>query len=128
MRSGRYARPRMEAAISCKFHCKRLEGHWEGYWPATDPAALTEDIEQRRAAATAAWGARGHPIARRGCGGPDLRRDAARPAGGAQAEPPAGHSDDVQLAAEGDALAFWRATGAAADLLDLHAGNALRAG
>ncbi len=46
----------MEAAISCNFHCKRLEGHWEGYWPDTDPAALTADIEERLAAATAAWG------------------------------------------------------------------------
>jgi hypothetical protein len=25
MRSGRYARARMEAAISCKFHCNRLD-------------------------------------------------------------------------------------------------------
>jgi hypothetical protein len=28
----------MEAAISCKFHCKRLAEPWRGYWPATDSA------------------------------------------------------------------------------------------
>jgi hypothetical protein len=26
----------MEAAISCKFHCKRLAEHWRGYWPSAD--------------------------------------------------------------------------------------------
>jgi streptomycin 6-kinase len=31
---------------------------------------------------------------------------------------PRGHPEDAQLAAEGDALAFWRPTGAAAKLLD----------
>jgi hypothetical protein len=46
----------MEAAISCKFHCKRLEDHWRGYWPATDPAELTADIEERLSVATDAWG------------------------------------------------------------------------
>ena len=107
----------MEAAISCKFHCKRLEGHWEGYWPATDPAALTEDIEQRLAAATAAWGLEGiQPLD----GGVVALTCAATRHGRPVVLKlnPRGHSDDVQLAAEGDALAFWRATGAAADLLD----------
>jgi len=33
----------MEAAISCKFHCKRLAEHWLGYWPATDPGELAAD-------------------------------------------------------------------------------------
>ena len=45
----------MEAAISCKFHCKRLAELWRGYWPATDPAELAADIEARLAAAAAAW-------------------------------------------------------------------------
>jgi hypothetical protein len=49
----------MEAAISCKFHCKSLEGHWKEYWPAKDPAELTADIKERLAAATAAL--RSHP-------------------------------------------------------------------
>jgi hypothetical protein len=44
----------MEAAISCKFHCKRLAEHWESYWPATDPGELAADIEERLGAATAA--------------------------------------------------------------------------
>jgi streptomycin 6-kinase len=107
----------MEAAISCKFHCKRLAGHWTGYWPGTDPAELTTDIEARLAVATAAWGLddiqpldggvvaltcaatrRGRPVV--------LKLN------------PRGHSDDAQLAGEGDALAFWRTTGAAANPLD----------
>jgi streptomycin 6-kinase len=107
----------MEAAISCKFHCKRLAGLWEGYWPDTDPAALAADVEHRLAAATGAWGLRsiepldggvvaltcaatrnGHPVV--------LKLN------------PRGHSDDAQLAREGDALAFWHPTGAAVELLD----------
>jgi streptomycin 6-kinase len=107
----------MEAAISCKFHCKRLEAHWEGYWPATDPAALTADIEERLGAASAAWRVEAiQPLdggvvtltcAATRCGRPVVLK-----------LNPRGHSDDVQLAAEGDALAFWRTTGAAVDLLD----------
>ena len=46
----------MEAAISCKFHCNRLAEHWQGYWPATDAAELAADIQERLAAATAVWG------------------------------------------------------------------------
>lgn len=107
----------MEAVISCKFHCKRLEGHWEGYWPATDAAALRADIEERLAAATAAWGLEGiQPFD----GGVVALTCAATRRGRPVVVKlnPRGHSDDAQLAGEGDALAFWRATGAAADLLD----------
>src|ERR687895_2130920 len=56
MRSGRYARARMEAAISCKFHCKRLEARWRGYWPGVDAADLVADVEGRLTSAAAAWG------------------------------------------------------------------------
>jgi streptomycin 6-kinase len=107
----------MEAAISCKFHCKRLEGHWKEYWPATDPAELTADIEERLAAATAAWALDGiHPLD----GGVVALTCAATRRGRPVVVKlnPRGHSDDAQLAGEGDALAFWRTTGAAADLLD----------
>src|SRR5687767_9852974 len=117
MRSGRYARPRMEAAISCKFHCKRLAAHWQGYWPATDTAALTADIEERLAAATVAWGLRDiEPLD----GGVVALTCAATRDGRPLVLKlnPRGHSDDAQLAGEGDALAFWRGTGAAVELLD----------
>jgi streptomycin 6-kinase len=107
----------MEAAISCKFHCKRLEGLWQGYWPDTDPTALTEDIEERLAAATSAWGLEDiQPLD----GGVVALTCAATRHGRPVVLKliPRGTSDDVQLAGEGDALAFWRATGAAVDLLD----------
>lgn len=55
----------MEAAISCKFHCNRLAEHWQGWWPATDAAELAADIEERLAAATAAWAR--NPVAGRAC-------------------------------------------------------------
>jgi streptomycin 6-kinase len=107
----------MEAAISCKFHCKRLAGLWEGYWPDTDPADLAADIEHRLAAATAAWGLRSiEPLD----GGVVALTCAATRHGRPVVLKlnPRGHSDDAQLAGEGDALAFWRPTGAAVDLLD----------
>jgi streptomycin 6-kinase len=112
----------MEAAISCKFHCKRLAGHWEGFWPATDTAALVADIEERLAAATTGWGLEDiQPLD----GGVVALTCAAIQRG----QPvvlklnPRGHTDDAQLAAEGEALAFWRTTGAAADLLDQRDGG-----
>jgi hypothetical protein len=107
----------MEAAVSCKFHCKRLAEHWEGYWPATDPAELAADIERRLAAATAAWGLRslepldGGVVALT-CGAVQHNRPVVLKLN------PRGHRDDRQLAAEGDALAFWSDTGAAVQLLD----------
>lgn len=107
----------MEAAISCKFHCKRLADHWRGYWPDTDPADLAADIEERLAGATAAWSLQGIEPLDGGvvaltCGATQNRRPAVLKLN------PRGHPDDAQLAREGDALAFWRATGAAAELLD----------
>jgi streptomycin 6-kinase len=107
----------MEAAISCKFHCKRLERHWGEYWPGVDPAAFTADVEERLAAATAAWGLEDiQPLD----GGVVALTCAATRRGRPVVLKlnPRGHSDDVQLAGEGDALAFWRPTGAAVDLLD----------
>jgi streptomycin 6-kinase len=107
----------MEAAISCKFHCKRLAERRRGHWPATDPAELAADIEVRLAGAVAAW-----------------RLTAVEPLDGGvvaltcaavrDGRPvvlklnPRGTPDDAQLAGEGAALAFWRPTGAAAELLD----------
>jgi hypothetical protein len=95
----------MEPAISCKFHCKRLQARWEGYWPATDPAALIADIEERLAAATAAWGLEGiEPLD----GGVVALTCAATRHGRPVVLKlnPRGHSEDVQLAGEGDALAL----------------------
>ena len=107
----------MEAAISCKFHCNRLAEHWQGYWPATDAAELAADIEERLAAATAVWGLQSiEPLD----GGVVALTCAAmqndRPV--VLKLNPRGHRDDRQLAAEGDALAFWSDTGAAVELLD----------
>src|SRR5918997_3991872 len=117
MRSGRYARARMEPAISCKLHCMRLAGGGGGFWPGIDPASLTADIEQRLAAATDAWGLeRIDPLD----GGVIALTCAATRRGRPVVLKlnPRGTSDDAQLAGEGDALAFWRTTGAAAEVLD----------
>jgi streptomycin 6-kinase len=107
----------MEAPISCNFHCRRLERYWKGYWPDVDPGELTADIEERLAAATVAWGLTGiEPLE----GGVVALTCAAsrhgRPA--VLKLNPRGHPDDAQLTGEGDALAFWHPTGAAAELLD----------
>jgi streptomycin 6-kinase len=107
----------MEAAISCKFHCKRLAEHWRGYWPSANTAEMTADVEERLVAATAAWGLEqiepldGGVVALT-CGAVRKRAPVVFKLN------PRGHRDDRQLAAEGDALAFWSATGAAARLLD----------
>jgi streptomycin 6-kinase len=122
MRSGRYARARMEAAISCKFHCKRLAEHWRGYWPGADAAELAADVEERLAAATAAWSLRdiepldGGVVALT-CGATQHGRPVVLKLN------PRGHPDDAQLAGEGDALAFWSPTGVAAELLDQRDGG-----
>jgi streptomycin 6-kinase len=107
----------MEAAISCKFHCRRLKELWRGYWPGSDPADLAADVEERLAAATAAWGLKdiepldGGVVALT-CGATRNGRPVVLKLN------PRGHRDDRQLAAEGDALAFWSGTGAAVELLD----------
>jgi streptomycin 6-kinase len=106
----------MEDPISCNFHCTRLQSHWRGYWPDTDPDELAADIDKRLAAASAAWGLSGlEPLD----GGVVALTCAATRAGRPVVVKlnPRGHSDDAQLAAEGDALAFWRPTGAAVELL-----------
>jgi streptomycin 6-kinase len=107
----------MEAAISCKFHCRRLQERWRGYWPEADPHRLAADVGERLAAAIAAWGLKGiEPLD----GGVVALTCAATRNGRPVVLKlnPRGHSEDAQLAGEGDALAFWRATGAAAELLD----------
>jgi streptomycin 6-kinase len=107
----------MEAAISCKFHCKRLAERWRGYWPDTDAADLAADVEERLAAATAAWGLKrvepldGGVVALT-CGATRNGRPVVLKLN------PRGHSEDAQLAGEGHALAFWSPTGAAVELLD----------
>ena len=107
----------MEAAISCNFHCSRLERHWSGYWPDVDPHGLTADIKERLAAARAAWGLSDlEPL-----DGGVVALTLAATQGGRPVVlklNPRGHRDDAQLASEGDALAFWRHTGAAAELID----------
>lgn len=122
MRSERYARTRMEAAISCKFHCKRLAECWRDWWPSADLGGMAADIEERLAAATAAWSLKDlDPL--------DGGVVACTCAAVRDGRPvvlklnPRGHRDDAQLAAEGDALAFWRPTGAAVELLDRRDGG-----
>ena len=107
----------MEAAISCNFHCRRLAKHWQGYWPTADLDQMVADVRQRLSAATAAWRLDGlEPLD----GGVVALTCAAVRRGRPVVLKlnPRGHRDDAQLAAEGDALAFWRRTGAAAELLD----------
>jgi hypothetical protein len=107
----------MEARISCNFHCRRLERHWKGYWPGTDPDQLASDIMNRLAAATAAWGLSAlEPLD----GGVVALTCAATQVGRPVVLKlnPRGHPDDVQLAGEGEALAFWRPTRAAVELID----------
>ena len=112
----------MEAAISCKFHCKRLEAQWGGYWPGVDAADLVADVEGRLASAAAAWGLKDiEPLdggqAALTCGATQNGRPVVLKLN------PRGHPDDAQLAGEGHALAFWSATGAAAELLDQRDGG-----
>jgi streptomycin 6-kinase len=107
----------MEAAISCKFHCKRLAEHWRGYWPSADIDRMAADVEERLAAATAAWSLETiHPLD----GGVVALTCAAVQKGRPVVLKlnPRGNPDDAQLAGEGDALAFWSQTGAAAELFD----------
>jgi streptomycin 6-kinase len=106
----------MEAPISCNFHCRRLARHWRGCWPGTDPAKLAADILERLTVAQAAWDLSGlEPLD----GGVAALTCAATRGGRPVVLKlnPRGHPDDAQLAAEGDALAFWRPTGAAVELL-----------
>jgi streptomycin 6-kinase len=112
----------MEAAISCKFHCKRLAEYWRDWWPSADLGRMAADIEERLAAATAAWSLKNlDPLD----GGVVAFTCAAvrdgRPV--VLKLNPRGHRDDAQLAAEGDALAFWRPTRAAVELLDRRDGG-----
>ena len=95
----------------------RLQRHWRGFWPGCDAGALAADVRIRLSQGAAAW---------------DLRDP--RPVGGgcvalvcivARNEhelvvkvSPRGHSDDEMLAAEGEALSFWRSTGAVVELID----------
>jgi streptomycin 6-kinase len=112
----------MEAAVSCKFHCKRLTELWRGYWPDTDAADLAADVDERLAVATAAWGLTGvEPL-----DGGEVALTCAAERNGRPVVlklNPRGHRDDRQLAAEGDAMAFWRPTGAVAELLDQRDGG-----
>jgi hypothetical protein len=115
MRSGRYARARMEAAISCKFHCKRLAERWRGYWPATDPAELAADIEVRP----------GHPLEDAGIGLEDRFTEIGRLVARLHtAGPPPSSFIHV-----GDFEPSWEIPAGNEEVLthlDLHAGNALR--
>jgi streptomycin 6-kinase len=106
----------MEAAISCNFHCKRLSLLWKDYWPEADPAELAADVMDRARAASAAWGL--SPLEPLDGGMVALTcatTRAGRPV--VLKVNPRGHREERQLAGEGEALAFWRPTGAAAELL-----------
>jgi streptomycin 6-kinase len=112
----------MEVAISCKFHCKLLAEYWRGWWPSADLGRMASDIAERLAAATAAWSLKdldpldGGVVAFTCAAVRDGRPVVLK-------LNPRGHRDDAQLAAEGDALAFWRPTGAAVELLDRRDGG-----
>jgi streptomycin 6-kinase len=116
MRSGSYARGRMEPPISCNFSCSRLAAHWSAYWPEADPDRLAADIQDRLARATSEWEL---SELRELEGGVVALVCAATQAGRPVVLKlnPRGHRDDPQLSREGDALAFWRSTGAAVELL-----------
>jgi streptomycin 6-kinase len=107
----------MEAAISCKFHCRRLQERWRGYWPEADSHRIAADVEERLDAAIAAWRLKAiEPLD----GGVVALTCAAVQDGRPVVLKlnPRGHSDDAQIGGEGAALAFWRATGAAVELFD----------
>jgi streptomycin 6-kinase len=112
----------MEGSISCKFHCRRLAERWRGHWPSADTDRMAADVEGRLEAATAAW--RLESLEPLDGGVVALTCAAVR-----DGRPvvlklnPRGHDDDAQLAGEGDALAFWSVTGAAAELLDQRDGG-----
>jgi streptomycin 6-kinase len=116
MRSGSYARARMERSISCNFPCSRLARHWRGYWPEADPDRLAADMQARLERAISKWEL---SDLRELEGGVVALVCAATQAGRPVVLKlnPRGHRDDSQLAGEGDALAFWRPIGAAVELL-----------
>ncbi len=95
----------------------RLRGHWAGYWPELDLDVVAADVRQRLAAAVRAWGLGGC----RALGGGNVALVATGTC--ASGEPvvvkvgPRGDPDDAELAAEPEALAHWRSTGAVVQLL-----------
>lgn len=106
---------RMDAAIDERLPA--LARRWAAYWPRDDAAAMAADVRARSAAAVAAWsldGVEALPggevalvLAGRRAGRPVVLKVHAR-----------GHAETTALAAEGEALAFWQATGAVPALED----------
>jgi len=89
---------------------------WAEYWPERDPRELAADVRRRFETALEAWQL-GDPRPFR-AGAVGLVCEAARDGRAVVLKVnPRGHGDEVQLAAEGDALAFWEPTGAVARLL-----------
>jgi streptomycin 6-kinase len=89
---------------------------WAEYWPERDPHELAADVRRRFEAAVGGW--RLADLQPLGAGAVAVVCAATR-----DREPvvlkvnPRGHRDEVQLAGEGDALAFWEPTGVVARLL-----------
>jgi streptomycin 6-kinase len=94
----------------------RLAGYWRGFWPAVDTQRLAADVRDRLEAARRDWGL--HQLEPLEGGAVALVCSAVQ--GGRPVVlklNPRGHSDDEQLGGEGEALRFWRPTGAAVELL-----------
>ena len=105
----------MDAAIDERLSA--LARRWAAYWPRDDAAAMAADVRARAAAAVAAWSLDGVEVMPGGEVALVLAaRRARRPV--VLKVHPRGHAETTALAAEGEALAFWQATGAVPALED----------
>lgn len=103
----------LEAALDAAV--VRLRPHWAYWWPAADLETMAVDVRERLRDAVETLALRdAHVLA----GGNVAAVLAARYDGDPVVvkASPRGH-DDAQVAAEGEALAFWRPTGAVPDLV-----------
>jgi len=88
-----------------------LARRWRTYWPRDDAAAMAADVRARAAAAIAAWSLDDVRVIPGGEVALVLAaRRAVRPV--VVKAHPRGHPETAALAGEGEALAFWRPTGA----------------
>jgi streptomycin 6-kinase len=90
-----------------------LARRWQRYWPEADSRALVADVEARFEAACDAWGVTSPQLLTGGvvaltCAAGDRVLKVL----------PRLHPERAQMRGEGETLAFWRPTGAAAELLD----------
>jgi streptomycin 6-kinase len=96
---------------------RELIPRWAGFWPGSDVDELAADVRVRLAAAVRAWGL--SEVRTLGGGHVALVCAATRAARPVVVKvSPRGHAGDDELAGQADALAFWRSTGAVAEVLD----------